>query len=170
MVLMHVFPPHSALTWLAQKQGIIVTNDVSYAPDLATPFMSMRPPRLARPLRWLCSSGLAGPYDFLPLHRELQGVFGPEVNWPKSQPVNYVSADALPMLLMTGMSDGKVNYDNTLHLAERLCEKGVKVEVKLYPGLSHYGVIAALSDALTFMAPVRDTTLRFIKERGTCGD
>ena len=80
-------------------------------------------------LHYICGVvGLAGPYDFLPLQRELQGVFGPEVNWPKSQPINYVSADAPPMLLVTGMSDGKVIYDNTLHLAERLREKGVKVE------------------------------------------
>lgn len=275
MVLMHVFPPHSTLTWLAQKQGITVTNDISYGagprhtldvyapakvgtsapvvvffygggwetgskemyrfigyalaaqglvvvipdyrlhPDIQFPafmndaaeavawahanaarfggypdkmflmghsagaqiatLLSMDPEYLLsvselRP-HYICGViGLAGPYDFLPLHQELQGVFGPEVNWPKSQPINYVSADAPPMLLMTGMGDGKVNYDNTLHLAERLREKGVKVEDELYPGLSHYGVIAALSDTLTFMAPVRDATLRFIKERGTCGD
>ena len=73
------------------------------------------------------------------------------------------------MLLLTGTSDGAVNYDNTLHLAERLREKGAKVEDELYPGLGHTGVIAALSDTLAFMAPVRDATLRFIKERGSCG-
>jgi acetyl esterase/lipase len=30
MVLMHMFSPNSALTWMAQKAGITVTNDVSY--------------------------------------------------------------------------------------------------------------------------------------------
>jgi acetyl esterase/lipase len=73
------------------------------------------------------------------------------------------------MLLLTGTSDGAVHYDNTLHLAERLREKGAEVDAELYPGLGHTGVIAALSDALTFMAPVRDTTLRFIREHGSCG-
>jgi len=113
--------------------------------------------------------GLAGPYDFLPLRGDLQAVFGPEANWPKSQPINYVSADAPPMLLLTGTSDGAVHYDNTLHLAERLREKGAEVDAELYAGLGHTGVIAALSDALTFMAPVRDATLRFIREHGSCG-
>ena len=73
------------------------------------------------------------------------------------------------MLLLTGTSDGSVNYDNTLHLAERLRDKGAKVEDALYPGLGHTGVIAALSDTLTFIAPVRDATLSFIKKRGSCG-
>jgi acetyl esterase/lipase len=113
--------------------------------------------------------GLAGPYDFLPLREGLRAVFGPEANWPKSQPINYVSADAPPMLLLTGTSDGAVHYGNTLRLAERLREKGGKVEDEFYPGLGHTGIIAALSDALTFMAPVRDATLRFIKEHGSCG-
>jgi acetyl esterase/lipase len=112
--------------------------------------------------------GLAGLYDFLPLRGELQAVFGPEANWPKSQPINYVSANAPPMLLLTGTSDGAVPYDNTLHLAERLRAKGATVEADLYPGIGHTGIIAALSDALTFMAPVRDTTLRFIKAHGSC--
>ena len=30
MVLMHIFSPNAALTWMAQKEGITVTNDVSY--------------------------------------------------------------------------------------------------------------------------------------------
>jgi acetyl esterase/lipase len=274
MVLMHLFSPNSALTWMAQKEGITVTNDVSYGtgprhtldiyvpekltasapvvvffygggwesgskemyrfigyalaaqglvvvipdyrlhPDVEFPafmndaaeavewahvnaarlggdpdrlflmchsagaqiatLLSMDPEYLlsvsASPEHYICGViGLAGPYDFLPLQRELKAVFGPEVNWPKSQPINYVSADAPPMLLLTGTSDGSVNYNNTLHLAERLRDKGAKVEDALYPGLGHTGVIAALSDTLTFMAPVRDATLSFIKKRGSCG-
>jgi acetyl esterase/lipase len=35
--------------------------------------------------------GLAGPYDFLPLHDDvLKTIFGPEAERPRSQPINYV--------------------------------------------------------------------------------
>lgn len=275
MVLMHIFPPNSTLTWLARKDGIRVTNDLSYgegprhtldiyAPEtvaasapvvvffygggwetgakemyrfvgyslaaqglvVVIPDYRLHPAvefpafmnDAAEAVTWTRSNvarfggdpnslflmghsagahiatllsmdpeyllsvsapaeapsicgviGLAGPYDFLPLRGGVRAVFGPEANWPKSQPINYVSADAPPMLLMTGTRDGAVQYGNTLRLAERLREKGVEVEAEVYPGLGHGAVIAALSDALTFMAPVRDTTLRFIKKHGSCG-
>ena len=47
--------------------------------------------------------GLAGPYDFLPLHDpELETIFGPEAERPRSQPINYVTPQAPPMLLLAG--------------------------------------------------------------------
>ena len=37
--------------------------------------------------------GLSGPYDFLPLEEaDVQDMFGPPERYPKSQPINYVSA------------------------------------------------------------------------------
>ena len=39
--------------------------------------------------------GLAGPYDFLPFASPaMKAVFGPENEWPRSQPINYVTARA----------------------------------------------------------------------------
>ena len=39
--------------------------------------------------------GLAGPYDFLPLTEPLyQDIFGPEADWPRSQPIDYVTPQA----------------------------------------------------------------------------
>src|ERR1700722_13558436 len=50
--------------------------------------------------------GLAGPYDFLPLKTAtLKAIFGPESEWPRSQPINYVAAAAPATLLLAGSSD-----------------------------------------------------------------
>ena len=274
MVLMHMFSPNSALTWMAQKEGITVTNDVSYGtgprhtldiyvpekltasapvvvffygggwesgakemyrfigyalaaqglvvvipdyrlhPDVEFPafmndaaeavewahvnaarlggdpdrfflmghsagaqiatLLAMDPEYLlsvsALPEHYICGViGLAGPYDFLPLQESLRRCLVPRsIGRNRSRSTTF-QRDAPPMLLLTGTSDGSVNYDNTLHLAERLRDKGATVEDALYPGLGHTGVIAALSDTLTFIAPVRDATLSFIKKRGSCG-
>jgi acetyl esterase/lipase len=72
--------------------------------------------------------GLSGPYDFLPLTGPtLKAIFGPEDTWPRSQPINYVTAQAPPMLLATGTADTTVLPRNTDHLADRLRQAGVPV-------------------------------------------
>jgi acetyl esterase/lipase len=114
--------------------------------------------------------GLAGPYDFLPFPSEAeQAVFGPEISWPRSQPINYASSNAPPMLLLAGQSDRTVDPGNTSRLADRLRDKGALVRDELYPDVGHIGIIAAVSGALNFVAPVLDRTLGFIRERGVCG-
>jgi acetyl esterase/lipase len=111
--------------------------------------------------------GLAGPYDFLPLHDpQLQAVFGPESEHPCSQPINYVSAQAPPMLLLAGRSDTRVDPRNSSRLAEQLRAAGGSVEDRLYPRIGHAMLIAAFSGPLSFLAPVRQATLDFIAEHG----
>ncbi len=108
--------------------------------------------------------GLAGPYDFLPLRTEkLKAVFGPEQEWPKSQPINYVSAQAPPMLLATGDDDDTVRPGNTTRLAARLRAAGRPVSEIVYSGIGHRGIIAAMSGVLSFLAPVGDDIERFLK-------
>lgn len=112
--------------------------------------------------------GLAGPYDFLPFDAALQAVFGPADNWPRSQPINYVTAEAPPMLLLVGGSDGTVNPGNTLRLAARLHAAGAQVESDVYRGVTHMAIIASIADSLTFLAPTREATLNFVNARGAC--
>jgi acetyl esterase/lipase len=112
--------------------------------------------------------GLAGPYDFLPLSREREAVFGASLNWPKSQPINYVTASAPPMLLLTGGSDGVVDPGNVTRLAARLRSAGADVRTDIYPGISHTGIIAAFGDGLTFMAPAREATVAFLTAHRAC--
>jgi acetyl esterase/lipase len=107
--------------------------------------------------------GLAGAYDFLPLRSaRLKAIFGPEGEWRRSQPIDYVSAQAPPMLLLAGRDDNTVDPANTLRLATRLRAAGGTVEDALYPGVGHKALIAAFAGSLVFLAPVRPTTMRFI--------
>ena len=110
--------------------------------------------------------GLAGPYDFLPLQSEtLKQIFGPEELRPASQPINFVTAGAPPMLLATGDADTTVLPRNTERLAARLRAAGNQVEAISYPGLGHAPLMGAFAAPLGFLAPVRRDVLRFIAER-----
>jgi len=123
------------------------------------------------PQRDVCGViGLAGPYDFLPLHdAELQVIFGPEAERPRSQPINYVSPQAPPMLLLAGRDDDTVDPGNTLRLAARLRAVNASVQDELYPSVGHKTLIAAFARPLGFLAPAREAVLRFIEAHGACG-
>lgn len=111
--------------------------------------------------------GLAGPYDFLPLRSPtLKAIFGPEVDWPVSQPITYASAAAPPMLLAAGTADGVVDPGNTERLAARLRAVGATVEMRLYRGLGHRVLIGGFASALAPWLPVRREALRFIAQGG----
>jgi acetyl esterase/lipase len=122
------------------------------------------------PQRDVCGViGLAGPYDFLPLHdATLKAIFGPEAERPRSQPINFVSAQAPSMLLVAGRDDHTVDPGNTLRLAAQLRTAGATAEDRLYPLIGHKTLIVAFSGPLSFLAPVREATLHFIAARGAC--
>jgi acetyl esterase/lipase len=93
--------------------------------------------------------GLSGPYDFLPLlEPDVQDMFGPPELYPESQPINFVRADAPPMLLVQGLNDETVLPKNARNLAMALGALGVPVTLKLYSKLSHSDTLAALTALL----------------------
>ena len=99
--------------------------------------------------------GLAGPYDFLPLHSdELKIIFGPPEARPDTQPINHVDGQAPPMLLMTDLGDKVVDPGNTQRMADRIRDRGGRVETATFPGLSHALVLGAVAAPLRFLAPV----------------
>jgi acetyl esterase/lipase len=107
--------------------------------------------------------GLSGPYDFLPLKSAtLKAIFGLESRWPRSQPINFVTAAAPPMLLAAGTADETVDPGNTKRLAARLRQEGDEVEEHLYPGVGHELMIGAFAWPLAFTVPIRHDVLRFI--------
>lgn len=107
--------------------------------------------------------GISGPYDFLPLTNPVyKDLFGPEKNWPLSQPVTFVTPGAPPVLLMTGTTDKIVWPRNTHRLAARLRESDNDVTVKLYPSVGHMTIMGAFSWPMAFLAPVRRDVLDFI--------
>jgi acetyl esterase/lipase len=109
--------------------------------------------------------GVAGPYDFLPLKDPLyMGIFGPEEGWPKSQPINFVTEGAPPMLLATAQSDDLVRPGNTYRLAAKLRSMGNEARVKVYARAGHITIIGAFAAQLTAFGAVRDDVLKFIND------
>ena len=108
-------------------------------------------------------AGLAGPYDFLPLHSEvLKIIFGPEPDRWKSQPINFVEADAPPALLIAGKCDNVVDPGNVARLAQRIRERGGHPEVRMYPLTGHATLVGAFARPLRILAPVLADTSAFV--------
>ncbi|ORE94997.1 alpha/beta hydrolase [Aurantimonas sp. 22II-16-19i] len=110
--------------------------------------------------------GLSGPYDFLPLTDARYKRIFPEATRAASQPVNFVSGDEPPALLITGADDTTVDPKNTQSLAARLKAAGVPVETTVYPGLGHIDTISSFSTVLPLGdRRIRAEVIRFIRER-----
>lgn len=107
--------------------------------------------------------GLAGPYDFLPITgATLKAIFGPEREWPRTQPVRFVNGDNPPMLLLAGGADRVVRPANSRRLAERICAAGGSAEARLYRWTGHAGILGALAPQLRLLAPTFRDCVRFL--------
>jgi acetyl esterase/lipase len=107
--------------------------------------------------------GLSGPYDFLPLREpDVQDMFGPPELYPDSQPINFVHAEAPPMLLVHGLRDDTVAPKNSRNLATALSARGVPVTLKLYHGVMHADTVAALSKPARGRAPTLADIAAFV--------
>jgi len=107
--------------------------------------------------------GLSGPYDFLPLlEADVQDMFGPPQNYPQSQPINYVRADAPPMLLVHGLDDVRVRPKNSSNFAAALRALGVPVTLKLYANRRHADTVAALALLARGRAPTLADIAAFV--------
>ena len=108
--------------------------------------------------------GLAGPYDFLPLHSdELRAVFGPGPAGPCTQPITNVDGCNPPMLLAAGTADGTVMPANTIRLAARIRARNGPVEERLYPGVDHLEIVGAIGRPLQSLAPTLHDCLAFLR-------
>ena len=104
--------------------------------------------------------GLAGPYDFLPLHDpKLDEIFAPAGDLRRTQPISFARGDAPPMFLASGTSDTTVLPRNTEHLAAAIRRAGGQVEERLYRVVGHALILGCLAWPLRWLAPVlRDVT------------
>jgi acetyl esterase/lipase len=131
----------------------LVTLDVRYFASAAQP---------APPIAGVI--GLSGAYDFLPLREtDVQDMFGPPQNYPDSQPINFVRADAPPMLLVHGLRDDTVWPKNSRNLATALRARGVPVTLKLYSKVSHADTVAAMSRPARGRAPTLADIAAFVR-------
>jgi acetyl esterase/lipase len=107
--------------------------------------------------------GLAGPYDFLPLHDpELEAIFAPAGDLKLTQPITFARGDAAPMFLAAGTADTTVYPMNTEHLAAALRLDGGRVQERIYPGVNHVKIIGAMAGVLRWLAPVMQDVTAFI--------
>ncbi|MEO6969104.1 MAG: alpha/beta hydrolase [Rhodanobacteraceae bacterium] len=109
--------------------------------------------------------GLAGPYDFTPITEpDLIGMFGDTpAQQQRSQPVDFVDGDEPPMLLLQGTGDHTVKPGNATSLANALRAHNEPVEVKLYPGVGHSGLLLSLSRPFRGHDPALADSIEFIR-------
>jgi acetyl esterase/lipase len=111
--------------------------------------------------------GVAGPYDFLPLHDDtLETIFsGGDIM--RTQPISFVAGEEPPALLVTGRADSTVDPGNTARLAARLRARGGDVTETEYASVGHLTIIGAFSPVLKLIAPVVDDVDRFVRRHST---
>jgi acetyl esterase/lipase len=111
-------------------------------------------------------TGLAGPYDFLPLTDPvLKTIFAPEANLRDTQPIDHADASAPRSLLVAGLDDTTVRPENSRRLAARLRANGVPVTERYHDGIGHVRLVGALAAPLRFTAPVLDEVTDFLKAK-----
>ncbi len=112
-------------------------------------------------------AGISGPYNFYPFeYDEVKRVFGKAPNPEGTQPINLITSNAPPMLLVSGTSDPIVRVENTAAMAERLRAQGVWVTEKFYEGFGHMETVVALGAAWRWRMPVLADTLEFFQTFG----
>ena len=97
---------------------------------------------------------LSGPFDFLPLDSPITiKVFGHVADLPSTQPVTYARGDAPPFLILHGGDDKTVYPRNGQSLYAKLKAAGADATLKIYPGISHVGMI------INFALPLRKSAV-----------
>lgn len=109
--------------------------------------------------------GLAGPYDFMPI---VNPTTRPVFHFPDtptaSQPINHVSKDSPPALLIAANRDELVNARrNTGGMAIKLRANGVDVEEIYYDNVNHITLVGTIAAPLRMLAPTLDVIETFIK-------
>ncbi len=141
---------HSAGAYIA----MMLTVDRHYLSDLGVD------PKIIR-----ATVGMSGPYDFYPFdsRRSIDAMMA----WPRpndTQPIKFATADAPPIMVVTGTADDTVKPRNAILLAKRLTELGTIVKFQAYEGLSHEDVVMSLSKPFRNKASVLDDSAAFLKK------
>lgn len=139
---------HSAGAYIA----MMLTLDQKYLNDVGVD------PKIVR-----ATVGMSGPYDFYPFdsRRSINAMMA----WPRpneTQPILYATANAPPIMVITGTADDTVKPRNAILLAKRLTELGTVVKFQAYENLSHEDVVMALSKPFRGKAPVLDDSAAFL--------
>ena len=112
--------------------------------------------------------GLAGPYDFLPLDSDsTKRIFGDVEagRLPATQPVNLVSADAPPMLLLHGGEDTVVKPRHSVTLAAALNAAGSEAKAVEFAGQSHSDMVVKIARPFDRDDSVKGEIIRWLAAR-----
>ena len=91
-------------------------------------------------------AGISGPYDFLPLDvASSKATFGKAPDLEATQPVNRVTADAPPMILLYGQKDDVVLQRNIDSMERALTDAGIRVDRVIYPEADHADTVIAIA-------------------------
>lgn len=118
--------------------------------------------------------GLACPFDFGPAD-DPAGIFAPAPDARARVAPRDVTAlrGAPPLLLLQGTGDTTVRDEQTIRFAALARSQGVPVEERLYDGVGHAGIVAALAAPLRALglqgAPVLDDIRRWLAQRSIAG-
>lgn len=107
--------------------------------------------------------GLAGPYDFLPIREAYVRKVFPPSSERVAQTVNYIDGSEPPTLLLHGLDDHTVWPTNSKSLALFIRSHGGRVEEHYYEGMTHGGIVAALTVYLRNRRPVLEQIDQFIR-------
>ena len=108
--------------------------------------------------------GLAGPYDILPLTAggAADAALGNAADLNDTQPIHFARKDAPPLLLLHGGKDTTVLPRNSQRLANAVTDLGGRAEVRLYPDVTHIGIVMALSKPFRGKASALDDASGFL--------
>ena len=112
-------------------------------------------------------AGISGPYNFYPFeYGEVRETFGSAPNPEGTQPVNLITDNTPPMLLVSGTDDPIVRRQNTEVLAARLRARGIWVTEKYYEGMGHLEPVIALGMMMRWRMPVLKDVVDFFQTFG----
>jgi acetyl esterase/lipase len=109
--------------------------------------------------------GLAGAYAFLPFVDNEGKIFGNDATGRyDSQPINFITGDEPPMLLLQGKDDDEVPPHNAQIMAERAQAMDGTAVLKLYPDVGHSSILLSFARGHASPVPALRDTLAFIAQ------
>ena len=96
-------------------------------------------------------------------------IFGPNSQWPDTQPVNHADGRSPPLLLITGDRDNIVDPSESDTLAAKVRKSGSLVKLVHDPTLDHTGTLDALARQNGKNSQVMDDIKPSFLRPGRCG-
>ena len=110
-------------------------------------------------------AALAGPYDFAPFEKggRADVAMGDIRPIERTQPIQFVRADAPPLWLGHGTADTVVRVRNSRNLAAAMQKVGGTATLRTYEGLSHNDLVMALTGPLAYKGPILAEATDFLR-------